>query len=189
MVKCQIRSLGDSRPLIPSLFCLLVTENNVNVADEVLRAIRRILRKTSEHSRHLSRQSGLTVPQVLCLRCIAAAAPGNEVTVVLVSQSVQLAPATVSRILDRLEDAGLVVRERRSQDRRKVCLSLTELGRKQIENLPAPLQDQFVSRLLSLPANEQHRLLAALEKVVEMMEATGMDAAPLLEPGDEPAAD
>lgn len=160
-----------------------------NVADDVLRAIRRILRKTSEHSRQLSRQAGLSVPQVLCLRCIANADAGDEVTVVMVSQSVQLAPATVSRILDRLEDAGLVVRERRSRDRRKVCLSLTELGRRQIDNLPTPLQEQFVSRLLSLDAQEQRQLLRSLEKVVEMMEASDMDAAPVLEPGAEPAVD
>lgn len=161
----------------------------IEIADDALRAIRRILRKTSEHSRQLSRQSGLTVPQVLCLRHIAEAREDEEVTVAMVSQAVQLAPATVSRILDRLEDAGLVLRERRSQDRRKVCLSLTELGRQEVEKLPPPLQQQFVERLLALPPDEQRRLLGALEKVVEMMEATGLDAAPVLEPGAEPAVD
>ena len=159
-----------------------------NIADETLRAIRRILRKTTDHSRQLARQSGLTVPQVLCLRFIAKAQPEDEVTVAMVSQAVQLAPATVSRILDRLEDAGLVLRERRSQDRRKVCLSLTDLGRRHVETLPIPLQEQFVRRLQSLSDDEQQRLLGALQKVVEMMEATDVDAAPMLA-GEEQAAD
>jgi DNA-binding MarR family transcriptional regulator len=154
-----------------------------DVADDALRAIRRILRKTSEHSRQLSRQFGLTVPQVLCLRFIADAKADVEVTVAMVSQAVQLAPATVSRILDRLEDATLILRERRSQDRRKVCLSLTDLGRQQIAKLPRPLQEQFVLRLRALPDERQRQLLGALEKVVEMMEAGDLDAAPVLEPG------
>ncbi len=160
-----------------------------DIADAALRAIRRILRKTSEHSRQLSRQSGLTTPQLLCLRFIAEANSDGEITVAMVSQAVQLAPATVSRILDRLEDAGLVVRERRSQDRRKVCLSLTELGRQQVDKLPTPLQEQFVERLRALPPDEQQRLLGSLQKVVEMMEASQLDAAPVLEPGADPSAD
>lgn len=151
------------------------------VAENVLRAIRRILRKTSEHSRQLSRHAGLTVPQTLCLRVLADAGRDEEVTVVGISQAVQLAPATVSRILDRLEAAGLIYRERRSRDRRKVCVSLTERGRQQIVKLPVPLQEQFVSRLSALPEEEQQQLLRYLEKVVEMMEASNLDAAPVLE--------
>jgi DNA-binding MarR family transcriptional regulator len=160
-----------------------------DVADEVLRAIRRILRKTSEHSRHLLRVAGLTVPQLLCLRAIAEAKASAEVTVGTVSHAVQLAPATVSRILDRLEDAGLVVRERGSQDRRKVFLSLTDLGRQQIDQLPTPLQEQFVNRVLALAPQKQKQLLGSLREVVEMMEATDMDAAPVLEPGVETSVD
>lgn len=160
-----------------------------NIADDVLRAIRRILRKTSEHSRQLLRVAGLTVPQLLCLRAIAETEENADVTVGMVSHAVQLAPATVSRILDRLEDAGLVIRERGSQDRRKVFLSLTDLGRQQIDKLPTPLQEQFISRVLALSIEEQQQLLGSLEKVVEMMEAADLDAAPVLEPGAETSVD
>lgn len=160
-----------------------------NIADDVLRAIRRILRKTAEHSRQLSREAGLTVPQTLCLRFLAEADGDAEVTVARISQAIQLAPATVSRLLDRLEDAGLVSRERRSHDRRRVCLSLTELGRQQIDKLPAPLQAQFVGRLLDLPSAEQQQLLRSLVKVVDMMEASDLDAAPVLDAGGDPVGD
>lgn len=162
---------------------------NSGIAEDVLRAIRRILQKTSEHSRQLARQAGLTVPQTLCLRFLAEADRDEEVTVARISQAVQLAPATVSRLLDRLEDAGLVIRERRSRDRRKVCLSLTELGRQQISKLPPPLQEQFVSRLLDLHPDEQQQLLRSLVKVVEMMEASDLDVVPVLDSGTYPAGD
>lgn len=155
---------------------------NREASERVLRAIRRIIRKTSDHSRRLARQTGLSVPQALCLRAIGAGRPKQEVTVVAVSQAVQLAPATVSRLLDKLEQAGLILRERRSQDRRKVCLRLTPQGRRKLRTLPEPLQEQFLARLQALPKSRQADLLRALETIVDLMEAGELDAAPLLDP-------
>lgn len=155
--------------------------STANLSDEILRALRRIIRKISEHSRQLSRDAGLTVPQLLCLRAIGEAEATSEVTVASVSAAVQLSPATVSRILDRLENSGLIKRERRSDDRRKVGLTLTEAGRQKAENVPTPLQEQFTQRLQALPDEEQAQLLGTLQKIVEMMEASDLDAAPLLD--------
>lgn len=153
-------------------------------AFEILRSIRRILRKVSEHSRRLSRQSGLTVPQLLCLRAIGEIDGNQEATVASISQAVQLSPPTVSRILDRLEDAGYIVRERRSGDRRKVCLSLTPAGEELIQRQPAPLHEEFLARLASLQHDERALLRRSLEQIVELMEAADIDAAPILAPGD-----
>lgn len=153
-----------------------------DTTERILRALRRIMRKTSEHSRQVARDTGLSVPQSLCLRMIGDAKPKEEVTVVRVAESVQLAPATISRLLDRLEEAKLIIRERRSQDRRKVCLRLTPAGRMKLRKLPPPLQDEFSSRLQGLSQRKQDELLRALETIVELMEAVEIDAAPVLDP-------
>ena len=174
--------LGDFRMMVSSLLTMAALLTTAPTSDDVLRALRRILRKVSQHSRNLSRVAGLTVPQLLCMRAIVDAGTDVEVTASMVSNAVQLSPATVSRILDRLEKRQLILRERRSQDRRKVCLSLTELGRQKVDDLPASLQEQFVARMESLPVKEQSQLLGTLEKIVEMMEATEIDAAPVLDP-------
>ncbi|HSG70094.1 MAG TPA: hypothetical protein VLA12_06745, partial [Planctomycetaceae bacterium] len=50
------------------------------VAFEILRSIRRILRKTSQHSRQLTRQSGLSVTQLLCLKAISEAGDEPELS-------------------------------------------------------------------------------------------------------------
>lgn len=105
------------------------------------------------------------------------------------SQRDQLSPATVSRVLDRLVNAGLVLRERRSKDRRKVCLSLTPAGMERYQTLPAPLQDSFVRRLMSLEESKRVRLLEALREVSALMDAEEIDAAPLLTPGIDVKAD
>ncbi|MBI1310217.1 MarR family transcriptional regulator [bacterium] len=149
---------------------------------QILRAIRRIIRRTSEHSRNVGKRSGVSVPQMLCLKAIADFPTDAEVTVVMVANAVQLSAATVSRILDRLENGGLILRERRSTDRRKVCLSLTDAGQQRLDDLPTPLHEQFLERLDRLDPVERLGLLKALERIVELMDAEGLDASPMLIP-------
>ncbi len=152
-------------------------------AEEILRAIRRIVQSTALHSKKLYRQSGLTVPQLLCLRAIGAAST-LDITPAEIARQVQLSPATVTGILDRLERYGLITRERLAHDRRKVGLRTTESGRARLAALPSPLQERFLLRLNRLEADERTRLMHALQRVVEMMEATAIDASPILTTGD-----
>ncbi|MEQ9380084.1 MAG: MarR family transcriptional regulator, partial [Pirellulales bacterium] len=63
----------------------------------------------------------------------------EPITVAEVAAAVQLSNATVSRISDRLEAAGLIDRNRSTEDRRKVYLRLTPKGRRRVKRLPAPL--------------------------------------------------
>ncbi len=155
-----------------------------DIAEEVLTSIRQIVRRISEHSKYLTREVGLTVPQLMCLKAIGELEEHEpEITVNMVGRRVQLAPATASRIIDRLVRGGLVTRERRSKDRRRVCLSLTPAGLERYQTLPMPLQEKFLQRLGALPDEERRALLDALRRIVEMMDAGRLDAAPILTPG------
>lgn len=155
-----------------------------DIAEEVLTSIRQIVRRISEHSNYLTREIGLTVPQLMCLKAIGELEEReSEITVNMVGSRVQLAPATASRIIDRLARSGLVTRERRSKDRRRVCLSLTHEGLERYQTLPMPLQEKFLRRLGSLPDEERQALLDALRRIVALMDAERLDAAPILTPG------
>ncbi len=161
-------------------------EVDIDTANEILRAIRRIVRKISAQSRMMSHQVGVTLPQFLCLKAIGELEEvEQEVTVVMVGKRVHLSPTTVSRIVERLVKSGMVNRERRSRDRRKVCLSLTDLGLERFQTLPTPLQDEFVQRLTHLDASERLALLDSLRRVTQLMEAEDLDAAPVLVPGSD----
>lgn len=165
-------------------------ERQPDIAHEVLRAIRQIVRQISEHSKHLSREFGLTVPQLMCLKAIGEfEEQGAEITVALVGQAVHLSAATTSRILDRLVRAELITRVRQEKDRRKVILSLTAAGFERYQTLPTPLQERFVERLLALPESERLELLGALRRITALMGATDLDAAPLLTPGSDVRSD
>lgn len=164
------------------------------IAHEILRELRRIVRRVSEHSKLLSREVGLTVPQLVCLKAIGEleeryAEDKEEITVARVSEEIHLSAATVSRIVDRLVRAGLIDRQRAAGDRRRVCLSLTAAGIDRFQTLPVPLQEHFVRRLAELPANERKQLVEALRSITEMMDATEIDAAPMLTAGTDLKAD
>jgi DNA-binding MarR family transcriptional regulator len=161
----------------------VAASEDTQIAHEVLRTIRQIVRKVSEHSKAMYQEVGLTVPQLMCLKAIGdLEEESDEVTVVMVSKQLDLSAATVSRIVDRLTRANLVTRERRAKDRRKVCLSLTAAGLERFQTLPIPLQEMFVRRLSDLPSKERTALLASLQHIAELMEATEIDAAPMLTP-------
>jgi DNA-binding MarR family transcriptional regulator len=155
------------------------------IAQEILRSIRQLVRGISIHSKSLQRHVGLTVPQVVCMRAIEKLQEGtSEITVAEVSDAVQLSPATVSRIIERLTSAGLVMRERNQHDRRKLCVSLTQAGREQLVQVPTPLQETFLERLYELSLDERKQLLTSLRCLVDLMNAGEIDAAPLLVPDE-----
>lgn len=149
---------------------------------DVLRAIRTIVRRISQHSRLLTREAGLSLPQLLSLKAIAEL-EADEVTLGAISKHVHLSPATVSRIVDRLVDGGLVTRVRSGKDRRRVVLALTEGGRGRYETLPTPLQEEFLKRLAGLPPHERAAIQAALDQVIVLMDAQDADCAPMLASG------
>ncbi|MBO6940453.1 MAG: MarR family transcriptional regulator [Deltaproteobacteria bacterium] len=150
------------------------------LAHEVLTAIRQIVRRVSEHSKQLSREVGLTVPQLLCLKAIGEAGAEEALTLAGLAQRVQLSSATVSRIIDRLVRAGLVSRERGTTDRRLVRIRLTEAGEDRFESLPKPLQEEFLQKLYALPAEEREELVVALQRIADLMGAAALDVSPIL---------
>ncbi len=156
--------------------------SDLEVAYEILRSIRRVLRKTSEHSRQISQQSGLSVPQLLVLKAISEAKADDNLTAATIAKTVHLSAPTVTRIIDRLELAKYVKRQRLASDRRKVRLTLTDLGVKRLESLPTPLHEQFLAKLKRLKRAEKDALLACLSQICEMMDADELDASPVLSP-------
>lgn len=156
----------------------------------LLQSIRRIVRRISVHSRKMAADTGLTVPQLLVMRAIQDLS-AEEVSLASVANRVQLSRSTVSAILERLVRADLVRRDRSARDRRRVNLTLTRVGDECLSSLPSPLQDRFLKRIAALSPDEQEQLLDSLERVVELMDADDLDAAPMLVPGVaiRPAAD
>lgn len=152
------------------------------LSDNIIRSLRKILRKVNEHSRQLSREGDLSVTGLLCLRFIAAYHTPRTLTSVEIARGIQLTTPTISRILERLERNGLISRTRSPNDRRKLFVKLTAKGKRRLANLPPPLQEGFLERLAKQPQKKQRQILEVLEEVVDLMDAQELDAAPILSP-------
>ncbi len=148
--------------------------------DEVLVLIRRIIRAADLRSKQLGKLTGLTAPQLLVLRTIG---DSTDTTMSAVAQSISLSQATVTSIVDRLEKRDLVKRIRSEDDKRKMYLVMTDAGREVMLTAPTPLQETFVARFDGLSDWEQHLIMASLAKVADMMDASDIDASPLLDVG------
>jgi DNA-binding MarR family transcriptional regulator len=146
-------------------------------SEEVLILLRRLIRAVDLHSKKLVRETGLTTPQVVVLQAIR---DSGEVTTGRISSAVSLSQATVTTIVDRLEDRGLIERYRSTIDRRVVHLRLTAAGRSALRKAPPLLHERFRRSYASLNPARQRAILNALRDVAEMMGANSLDAAPLL---------
>ncbi|MBK1630682.1 hypothetical protein CKO31_07975 [Thiohalocapsa halophila] len=155
-------------------------KSNTDRTDEVLVALRRVIRAVDLHSRALVRSHGLTAPQALVLKEIAAA---GELPVGGVAQRVNLSHATITDIVNRLERRGLVVRARSETDRRRVLVRATPEASQTLKRAPPLLQDAFAARFAKLADWEQTLLLASLQRIAALMDAERLEAAPVLAAG------
>jgi DNA-binding MarR family transcriptional regulator len=148
--------------------------------DEILISLRRIMRAADLHSQKLMKESGLTAPQLLVMQAIEK--EGSPSTSSL-ARSIAVSQATMTRIIDRLERAGLVRRRKSSVDKRVVNISLTDAGYAKLESAPEPLQAEFLREFRKLEDWEQQMLKSSLLRIAKMMDAQDIDAAPILQSG------
>lgn len=149
---------------------------------QVLLSLRKLIRAADIFSRRLIREHKISGPQLMCLHKLIEF---DGMTVSQLSKEIFLSPSTVVGILDRLEKQGLVVRNRSEQDRRKVLLSVTKAGRLLVEEAPPPLQNALQEGLGQLSIKEQEKIADSMQKLVEILEIESLDAAPILETGEQ----
>jgi DNA-binding MarR family transcriptional regulator len=115
-------------------------------------ALRVFLRKSERNAR----QSGLTPQRYLLLLMIKGAPDGSEQsTVTELSERLQLAQSTVTELVRRAEETGLVKREQSAADGRVAYLQLTEEG------------DRRLRRAFTTNEQERQELRAAIAHLEE----------------------
>lgn len=152
-------------------------DNAENREQEVLAALRRVIRAVDLQSKQVVKASGLTVPQILILRAIDDL---GEVTTGTISNAVNLSQATVTTILDRLESRNLIERYRSDRDRRIVHARLTADGRKRLAKAPNLFHQTFTRAFSELEPAYQTRIISTLEEVAVMLGGGTLDVAPIV---------
>lgn len=152
----------------------------MGLIEEVLISLRRVIRATDLHSKHLAKTTGLTAPQILLLQTIR---DHRNVTIGELANQVSLSQATVTTILDRLEKRNFIYRKRSELDKRKVHAYLTDEALEVLNNAPIPLQEHFTHQFSELEDWEKMMILSSLQRIAQMMDAQNIDASPVLHVG------
>jgi len=105
-----------------------------------LAGLRSALRVFMRQTEQMARRSGLTPQRHLLLLMIKGAPDGSEQsTVTELSERLQLAQSTVTELVRRAEDAGLIEREQSASDGRVAYLRLTREGERRLERVDEKL--------------------------------------------------
>ena len=150
------------------------------ITNHVLIALRKIIQSIALNSKSLEKRVGLTGPQLMILQEVASA---GEISVGEVAKTISLSQGTVTGILERMEKRALVIRRRSDADRRRVLVKATAAGMQLLETAPPLMQEAFVERFSSLQDWEQTMILSALQRLVTIMDAKAIQAAPILATG------
>ncbi len=140
----------------------------VNDSIRILQSVRRIAQCVEHHSKRLAATHNITSPQLVALLAIAEMGPS---TLKSIGRAIQLSPSTVVGIVDRLEEKGLVQRERDTRDRRNVFVAVTVAGQLVLANAPSALPNGFGSALGALPEDDRQALVVTLEQFASLLEA------------------
>jgi DNA-binding MarR family transcriptional regulator len=86
------------------------------------------------------------------------------------AKAADLAPATVTEMLDALVGAGLVERERDTDDRRVVRVSLTPLGRREYDAKRAQFAKAWGRELADLDPDALEQATVVLERLAQFFD-------------------
>jgi DNA-binding MarR family transcriptional regulator len=151
--------------------------NTLSDADvrTVLDGVRRIVQSLRESSRWAEKRVGMTGAQLFVLQKLeeAAAQSLNDL-----ADRTHTHQSTVSTIVARLVERGLVTRTRSPRDGRTIELGLSPSGRRLVARAPDLAQDRLIRGIRLLPAARRRALASTLTTLARVMNS--VDAQPVM---------
>ncbi len=139
----------------------------------IVQGLRRITRAIELYSQDVQRTFGLTGPQLWALRNLQREGP---LTPSQMADSLAVDQSSVSGLLRRLEEKGLVSRVRDAEDLRSVKIHLTAQGRTAAARAPQAAQGRLLHGLNRMSASRVRALRRSVETLVTAMEAENVEA-------------
>ena len=141
-------------------------QTNVGVDTPQMEAFRDLMRVQAELGRRLDHdlqeEAGLSITEYIVLLTLRYA-PGGSLPVGDLSCEVHLTKSGVTRLVDRMEQAGMVERVADADDRRSVRANITEEGRAELRRAwpihRRGIDEYFGTRLSDAEAATLSRLL------------------------------
>jgi DNA-binding MarR family transcriptional regulator len=144
---------------------------------EAVMQLRGALRHMSAAERRLSSRvpgpGELSYPQI---RALATLRNEHEMTAGELARSADLKPATVTAMLDSLEQAQIVERRRSTEDRRVCNVALTEAGQELLERKFSAWQTRWEQRLVGMTDEELVTAGRVIDAIADLYTAAAADA-------------
>jgi DNA-binding MarR family transcriptional regulator len=138
----------------------------VSSGDEAVVSILRTAAVVQRHIAQVVEANGITIQQYNVLRILRGAGDGGLPTLAIRDRMIEEA-AGITRLLDKLEGAGFVVRERSTPDRRQVVCQITPAGLALLADLDRPV-DEVNRTLVRMLDEDQKKMLIYLLTAVRL---------------------
>lgn len=133
---------------------------------DVLQQLRVVVRLAGNHSAHAERRTGIPGAQLWALHEIAGA---DGLSVGALAQRLRVHQTTASNLVNRLEAAGLVRKDRAPEDRRVVRLHLGGAGRKALRLARSPVRGLLPTVLDAMTPSQRRKVHAGLAVLVDCL--------------------
>ena len=139
----------------------------------IVQGLRRIVKALQTYSQDVRTGYGLTGPQLWALKTLQrnGAMPAGQL-----AEALAVNQSSISALVDRLVRRSLVRRLRRRPDRRFVEIALTPRGSALAADAPEAAQGRLLHALEKMSAAGVRRVCRVVDRLVEAMEATDVDA-------------
>ena len=129
--------------------------------------LRRLVQADEMFNKELYKKYSVSQPQLTCLLALHEYGP---LPTSKLAKYMMVKPSTATGIVDRLEEKGLVTRQRSLLDRRVVTIELTDAGKSLAEEAPLPIPGRVVDGLNRLAVEETKNIVQSLATLVAMLE-------------------
>ena len=146
---------------------------------EILIKLRKIIRSINLESKKIQKEFGISIPQLLLLQYLSEQ-KDYKASAKDIKNYINLNASTVSGIIQRLEEKGLVAKLPNSDDKRGMFITLTAKGADLLKESPTTLQEKLSQRLKKLSPKQIEELYTNIEILTNLMDAEEIDAAPLI---------
>jgi len=134
----------------------------------VLDAIRRLVRQLRMSDRSAQQRAGISAAQLFVLSQIGRA---PNISLGELAERTYTDQSSVSAIVTRLVETGLVARGRAGDDARRLVLTLTRAGRAALRKVPSVAQEQIVAAIEKMPPAERKHFADTFNKLLNAIGA------------------
>ena len=152
---------------------------NPNKYSEIMSSVRKIVRAVNLESKKVEKTFGISIPQLLTLKFLNEEV-GYKSSMKAIKEMLSLNASTVTGIVDRLEQKGLVARLPDPKDKRSTPIVLTSKGSGLLINTKESLHEKISKSLDKISEEEYQDILVSFETIINFLNIEHLDASPII---------